>query len=557
MHDEILGSTSVFVKKAALWIVCSILAACASRVPPNGGQVDKTPPEISSTEPANFSRNMQSDRITLNFNEFIELKDGGSGIFISPPLRVTPEYLLKGKSLQIRFKEKPDSNTTYTMVLGKSVTDLTEGNKLVDFPYVFATGDALDTLQISGTVKDAFTRAALKETVVAMYTSTNDSIPQFELPRYFARCDEAGNYTLRNIKTGQYRILAFTDQNNDLKITLPEEKLAFTSETITIDSAQTNLPEFRLFNEQNGKLKLLRKAYELPGKVKIKYSLSLDSFRVEQLKPGESISLQYNFKSGQDSIGVWVPGEASDSLVLLVRAKSKEQSRTDTLLFSPKRMAKMGGSRGRSKASVDTALVVKVEPSLKIRQRDSLRLRFSAPVERFDTSRAISIFGSDSLPYRGLIWSADKMSAYLNGLANGKSGNIRLLKGAFTDIFGRKNDSLNLAISYYLPEDLGKLIFNISALPDGECVFELVDKSGNVTERRRIKESQALIFEGLLPGQYSARLIEDTDANGLWTNGDWKLRRQPEHIHYFGKELNMRADWDLEQEWKVVGISRK
>lgn len=533
------------------------MVACASRVPPNGGQVDKLPPEISSAEPANFSRNMQSDRITLNFNEFIELKDGGSGIFISPPLRVTPEYLLKGKSLQIRFKEKPDSNTTYTMVLGKSVTDLTEGNKLLDYPYVFATGAVLDTLQISGTVKDAFTRAALKETVVAMYTSTDDSIPQFDLPRYFARCDEAGNYTLRNIKAGQYRILAFTDLNNDLKITLPEEKLAFMADRSSIDSAKTSLPEFRLFTEQNGKLKLLRKAYEVPGKVKIKYSLALDSLNIERLKPSEGPSLQYSFKSGQDSIGVWVPGEASDSLVLLVRAVYKDQRRTDTLLFSPKRSAKMGGSRGRSKASADTALIVKVEPSLKIRQRDTLRLRFSAPVERFDTSKAISIFGSDSLPYRGFVWSVDKMSAQLNGLVNGKSGNIRLLRGAFTDIFGRNNDSINLAISYYLPEDLGKLIFNISALPEGDCVFELVDKSGNVTARRSLKEPQTLIFEGLLPGQYSARLIEDRDANGVWTNGDWKLRRQPEHIHYFGKELNMRADWDLEQEWKVVGTARK
>lgn len=545
------------MKKAALWFLCSILVACASRVPPNGGQVDKTPPEILTAEPANFSRNMQSDRITLNFNEFIELKDGGTGIFISPPLTNNPEYILKGKTLQIRFKEKPDSNTTYTMVLGKSVTDLTEGNKLVDYPFVFATGPELDTLQVSGTVKDAFTRAAIKETVVAMYTLADDSIPQVRLPRYFARCDEAGNFNLRNVKAGQYRILAFSDQNNDLKLTLPEEKLAFTADLMAIDSVKTMLPELRLFTEQNGKLKLLRKAYETPGKVKIKYSIGLDSLNVERLKSAGEPSLQYTFRSGQDSIGVWVPGEATDSLVLIARAVYKDQSRTDTLVFSPKRAAKMGGSRGRSKANADTALVLKVEPGLKIRQRDTLKLRFSAPVERFDTSRAIRIFGSDSLPYRGLVWSSDKMSAQLSGLPTGKAGSIRFLKGAFADLFGRTNDSLNLAISFYTAEDLGKLIFNLSALPDGDCVFELVDKSGNVTERRIIKEPTTLIFEGLLPGQYSARLIEDRDSNGLWTNGDWKLRRQPEQVHLFGKELNMRADWDLEQEWKVIGTIRR
>lgn len=545
------------MKKAALWFVCSILVACASRVPPNGGQVDKVPPEILNAEPANLSKNMQSDRITLTFNEFIELKDGGSGIFISPPLATNPEYILKGKTLQIRFKEKPDTNTTYTMVIGKSVTDLTEGNALVDFPYVFSTGAILDTLKVSGSVKDAFTRAPLKETVVAMYTSSADSIPQVQLPRYFARCDESGNFTLRNVKAGAYRILAFSDQNNDLKLTLPEEKLAFSSDLIRIDSAQTNLPEFNLFSEKNGKLKLLRKTFEAPGKVKIKYSTALDSFSVKRIKPEEGKALQFQFKTGQDSIGLWVPGEAVDSLILVARAVFKEQSRTDTLIFSPKRVLKAGGGRMRSKGSADTALVVKIEPGLKVRARDTLKLRFSAPVSRVEAARAWAIFGTDSLPYKGLVWSSDSMSAELRQLPTGKAGTVRFSKGAFTDLFGRSNDSLAVPVNYYLPEDLGKLIFNVSALPDGPCVFELVDKSGVVKERKSISGSSTLVFEGLLPGQYSARLIEDLDSNGLWTNGDWKLRRQPERIFLFGKELNMRADWDLEQEWKVIGTMRK
>ncbi len=545
------------MKKTVLWFVCSVLVACASRVPPNGGQVDKAPPEILNAEPANFSKNMLSDRITLTFNEFIELKDGGSGIFISPPLTTNPEYILKGKTLQIRFKEKPDTNTTYTMVIGKSVTDLTEGNALVDFPYVFSTGAILDTLKVSGSVKDAFTRAPLKETVVAMYTSSADSIPQVQLPRYFARCDESGNFTLRNVKAGAYRILAFSDQNNDLKLTLPEEKLAFSSDLIRIDSAQTNLPEFNLFAEKNGKLKLLRKAFEAPGKVKIKYSIALDSFNVQRIKPTEGKALQFQFKTGQDSIGLWVPGEAVDSLILVTRAVFKEQSRTDTLVFSPKRVLKAGGGRMRSKGSVDTTLVVKVEPGLKVRARDTLKLRFSAPVSRVEAARTWAIFGADSLPYQGLVWSSDSMSAELRQLPAGKAGTVRFLKGAFTDLFGRSNDSLAVSVSYYLPEDLGKLIFNVSTLPDGPCVFELVDKSGVVKERKSINGPGTLIFEGLLPGQYSARLIEDRDSNGLWTNGDWKLRRQPERIFLFGKELNMRADWDLEQEWKVIGTMRK
>jgi hypothetical protein len=41
------------------------------------------------------------------------------------------------------------------MNFGKAIEDLTEGNPLVNFSYVFSTGDFVDTLYIAGKVMNA------------------------------------------------------------------------------------------------------------------------------------------------------------------------------------------------------------------------------------------------------------------------------------------------------------------------------------------------------------------------------------------------------------------
>ena len=73
------------------------LYSCASRVQPNGGAKDTKAPVLVGSEPANQATLFRGDKITLNFDEFIELKDGGTGIIISPPLINPPDISLKGR----------------------------------------------------------------------------------------------------------------------------------------------------------------------------------------------------------------------------------------------------------------------------------------------------------------------------------------------------------------------------------------------------------------------------------------------------------------------------
>ncbi|MFN5370291.1 MAG: Ig-like domain-containing domain, partial [Bacteroidia bacterium] len=265
---------------ALLWLY---LASCASRVAPSGGKPDNVPPKIVSINPQSGSTSFSGNRIEIEFDEFIALKDGGSGIVVSPPLNTPPESVLKGKVLQLKFKEALRENVTYSITLGKSVIDITESNPLEETQLVFATGAVLDTLKVNGRVENAFSNAAPKTAVIALYEAFHDSVPQAQLPRYFTRTDAAGNFTINNIKAGKYRILAFEDANSDLKWNNPDEPVAFANDTLAVDSGITSIGTLRLFKEKLQRQRLVRSKYDAPGRITLKYALAPEKLQFETL----------------------------------------------------------------------------------------------------------------------------------------------------------------------------------------------------------------------------------------------------------------------------------
>jgi uncharacterized protein (DUF2141 family) len=54
-------------------------------------------------------------------------------------------------------------------------------------------------------------------------------------------------------------------------------------------------------------------------------------------------------------------------------------------------------------------------------------------------------------------------------------------------------------------------------------------------------------FEGLLPGNYTLRLVHDENRNGRWDSGSFVPRRQPEPITT-SKGISLRANWENEME---------
>lgn len=148
-----------------------------------------------------------------------------------------PEVRLKGKSLFIEFTEELKDSTTYTLNFGSAIKDLHEGNKLLNFEYVFSTGNVLDSLSIRGTLKYAWDHTVPKDPITIMlYEELRDSVPLTEIPLYVGRSDDSGVFSINNLKADTFKIFALKDGNYNLLFDLPSEEIAFLDSALIVNA---------------------------------------------------------------------------------------------------------------------------------------------------------------------------------------------------------------------------------------------------------------------------------------------------------------------------------
>jgi hypothetical protein len=103
-------------------------------------------------QPRKLSIHFDAKKINITFNEFIQIGDFATQVFFSPALEEKPSFRVHGRSLVISLNSPLKPQTTYTVNFGNSVKDITEGNVMTNYQYVFSTGDYIDSLRVQGGV---------------------------------------------------------------------------------------------------------------------------------------------------------------------------------------------------------------------------------------------------------------------------------------------------------------------------------------------------------------------------------------------------------------------
>ena len=141
-----------------LWVIYVFnTSSCANtKGAPSGGPKDTLAPIVLSIVPDSNAINVPRNKakITINFNEYVQIKDASKNITLSPPQTKRPVAKVKGKSIVVTFPQDLDSSKTYSLNFGSSIADNNEGNVLENFVYSFSTGNHIDSMLISGVVLD-------------------------------------------------------------------------------------------------------------------------------------------------------------------------------------------------------------------------------------------------------------------------------------------------------------------------------------------------------------------------------------------------------------------
>lgn len=156
-------------------IIGIILYSCASIGRPTGGPQDEDPPVFLNSNPLPNALNVTKNKIELEFNELVQLKDQNDKVVVSPVQKEAAQIRTSGKKITIEFRDTLQPNTTYSIDFADAIQDFNEGNPIEGFSYAFSTGDSIDTLQISGMVLNARNLEPQQKVLVGIHTNLEDS----------------------------------------------------------------------------------------------------------------------------------------------------------------------------------------------------------------------------------------------------------------------------------------------------------------------------------------------------------------------------------------------
>lgn len=587
-------------KVLAVVTVIAALYSCASIGRPDGGPLDETPPRFIGSTPAAGALNNTKTKVSLSFDEFIKLEKANEKVVISPPQVQQPEIKASGKRISVNLLDSLKPNTTYTIDFSDAIVDNNEGNPLGNFAFTFSTGSAIDTMEVSGTLLEASNLEPVKGMLVGMHSNLSDTaFTKLPFDRV-ARTDSRGHFTIRGVAPGKYRIFGLMDADQNFAFSQKSEALAFNDslviprweerirqdttwvDSLTIDTIVERkytyyLPDnviLRSFKEDLFSQYLVKNERLTPEKFTLYFAAKADTLPVlKGLNFDERDAFIIEKNLTNDTIHYWVRDSLlykQDTLSLSLNylytdTLNQLVPRTDTLnlvaktvkkaVDEPKKKKKKKGEEEEPEPTKFLHVSTYIPSTMDV--YDYISLSFDEPIASFD-SAAIHLkqkvdtlwedipfaFEQDSLKLR-------KYNLYYDW-EPGKEYEFSVDSTAFHGIYGLFTDKIKQNIKVRSLEEYGAIYFNISGC-DSIAFVELLDTQDKVVRKVPVVNGQA-DFYFLNPGKYCARLINDTNGNGVWDSGEYETKRQPEMVYYYPQILEPKANWEVEQTWDVKAL---
>jgi hypothetical protein len=592
-------------------LVLLLLGSCANPVAPTGGPKDVTPPAVTGSSPANLSTNFTDKEIVISFDEYVSLKDIHSQLIVSPPLSEMPTFSNRGKSLIVKFKDQWRSETTYNIFFGDAIVDITEGNKLGGYKFTFSTGDVLDSMMIEGKLINAFNLVPVKDAYVMLYDSIYDSVPYKQIPYYISRTNESGEFRLTNLRNMKYKMFALTDVNANYIYDVPGEEIAFIDTLISpwmpakpgeglgfdtlnprnpdtvpvpdsvvlsvlsndslaitdtippiavVDSVAAQNDSTFVFSEGRKYIQMFHFREVDSTQNLLKYHVAKENvlnfiFKVPVKEPvfrimegdytGMPVIVQNRIG---DTLTMWLPGYTADSIWLEIADQGTVIDTVEMMVKPREKTIR----KSETVKSLGLALTNNIMGG-RIKPTTPLRITFADPVTDYSINNLLLM--EDTLVINNArIEFNDSIQKQLIVKYPWKEGvkyTLAIPDSTFTSILNTANDSLQFSFRGAMEEETSQILLAIELPAPTPYIIQLLDAKEKLVSQISISESMTVDFRYISPGKYKIKAIDDRNGNGYWDTGKYLAGRYPERVIYFSTELDLRANWTVEEQWNI------
>lgn len=583
-------------------IAVLILTACASIGRPEGGRRDEEPPVFVRSTPAPGAVNVDGRRLSIYFDENVQLEDAFNKVVISPVQLEAAQISANGRRVSVELRDTLKPDMTYTIDFGDAIKDLNEGNVLDGFAIDFSTGTTLDSMRVSGIVLGASNLEPAQGVLVAAYSNLSDTAVRTLPPDRIARTNQLGQFTIRNLAPGTYKVYMINDINRDWhwdrsedvayldELIVPSTKAITVTDTLYSSTGEDSLttrdgvqylPNDILLNWFNEDYKAqYLKEYARPDRRRVTLELgapadSLPELRIVDGPRDTSLAGLTSDKWAttvasltKDTITVWLTDTMvmnTDSLRLSVKYQKPDSLdrlvwTTDTLRFFYK-------APRRSKKEIEADTLPPAKDVLKVELKlnggvqevyNPLKISIDQPLMSLDTSAVRLEMMVDTLwtPIKGWTIEPDSVNpVHLKKIRQtwkpGEKYRFSVDSAAIVSLFGEHNKPISTEFTVRKLDEYSNLVFVMPGV-DSTGIVELLNSSDEPVKAVPVVDGRA-DFRYLAPNTYYARMYFDTNGDGKWTTG--KLDSiQPEEVAYYPKKLVLKSNWDVEQTWDIYEV---
>ena len=573
-------------------LLLTVIYSCANIGSPNGGPYDETPPKFVSSTPVPNQINYTGKKIEILFDELIQIEKPSENVIITPPQMELPVIRSAGKKAVIELKDTLKPNTTYTIDFTNSISDNNEKNVFENFSFAFSTGDIIDTLEVSGVLLNAENLEPMPGITIGLHNNLEDSA-FVKLPFVrTSRTNDKEQFTIRNITPGTYHIFALNDVNRDYKFDQPGEDIAFLDsvivpsfelttrqdttwkDSLTIDTIRT--VGYTRFFPDNIELRLFKEKFERQYMVKperpdekyftLRFNTKLDTvpvpvpinftpedstwYFVQQTEGGTAVNywLADSTVWKQDTLQVQVSYPKSDSLNIL-------RPQTDTVqLVLRRRPAEKKKKKKKDEPDPIVFLGMQVDAPSSMDLFDTISVTFNEPVldinkEMFFLDQKIDTVWN-TVDFDFFPDSTNSLNYFIRRpWKYGEEYRIEVDSAAIHSLYGKWNDFFTGEFKIKKEDEYGYLYLNINGV-DTTAFVELLSSGDAPVRKAKVKDG-GVLFMDLKPDKYYARIVIDTNGNGVWDTGNYIEKRQPEEVYYSPKMYEIMQNWQVEETWNV------
>ena len=572
-------------------LLLAVLYSCANIASPNGGPYDEAPPKFVSSTPLPNQINYKGKKVEIIFDELIQIDKPTENVIITTPQMEQPVIRANGRKAVIELMDTLKENTTYTIDFTNSISDNNEKNVFENFSFAFSTGDVIDTLEVSGILLNAENLEPMPGITIGLHKNLEDSA-FVKLPfDRTSRTNDKGEFTIRNISPGSYRIFGLNDVNRDYNFDQPGEEIAFNDsiiipsleqttrqdtlwkDSLTIDTIRTvgytrYFPDdiqLRLFKENFVRQYLLKPERQQENLLTIRFNAPLDTiplpkplnfdpadsdwFFTQETDEGKGVNfwLTDSLVWQQDTLQVELSYPKSDSLNIL-------RPQTDTLQFVMRRRPEKKKKKKDDEPEPIVFLGMQIDAPGSMDLFDTVSVTFNEPV--LDLPK--EVFYLDQKV--DTVWTPVDFDFFRDSVNTlnyfirrpwkyGEEYRLSVDSATIFSLYDKWNEPYSGEFKIKKEDEYGHLYLNIEGI-DTTAYVELLNSSDTPVRKVKVKNGGAL-FMDLKPDKYYVRLVVDLNDNGKWDTGNYADKRQPEEVFYSPVKYNVMQNWQVEETWNV------